>query len=114
MGYDLYITRAEEHFSTQGKEITPEEWLDIVERDPTLRLRGERSWPYEAIWMGDEACGKSSYPEPWLNWRSGYIYSKSPDKPLIRKMILIARQLDAKVQGDDLEAYTWDQVIDDD
>jgi hypothetical protein len=111
MGYDLYITRANEHFMPDGQEITAGEWLEIVKSDPTLRLEGQ-AFPYLALWSGDDICGKSVYPDAWLDWAHGNIYSKSPDKPIIRKMILLAEKLGAKVQGDDLELYTWDELKD--
>ena len=91
MGYDLQITRAEKFFNSLENPIALEEWLDYVTRDPTLTLRGED----EALWSGDQACGKSEYPDAWLQWLNGYIYTKNPDLPLIRKMVLIARDLNA-------------------
>jgi hypothetical protein len=54
-----------------------------------------------ALWNG-----KSKYPDPWLDWFEGNVFSKNPDDPLIDKMVEIAKKLDAKVQGDDGEVYT--------
>lgn len=110
MGYDLHITRAEEFFNTKGNEIPLEEWLGYVKRDPTLTLQREGPFPDMVLWSGDQVCGRSEYPDAWLQWLDGYIYTKNPDLPLIRKMVLIARDLNAKVQGDDLEVYLWDHI----
>jgi hypothetical protein len=57
--------------------------------------------PYFAQWNGP-----STHNGPWLDWQDGQIYAKNPDSTLIEKMIAIARQFDAKVQGDDGEIYS--------
>jgi hypothetical protein len=49
--------------------------------------------------------GKSKHSDPWLDWFKGNIYTKNPDEALTGKMIHIARELGAKVQGDDGEMY---------
>lgn len=100
MGYDLHITRADWWIANTGSEITAQEWLAIVEHDPELRLAGYNG-QYFALWSGP-----SKYSDPWLDWSQGCIYSKSPDKALVQKMIQIAQRLQAKVQGDDGEVYT--------
>jgi hypothetical protein len=41
-----------------------------------------------------------------LDWFKGNIYSKSPDDAIIDKMVAIAKELGATVQGDDGEIYT--------
>jgi hypothetical protein len=102
MGYNLYITRAKWYHQNDGQWITTAEWLRYVERDPELRLAGYNG-EYFALWSG-----KSQYPDPWLNWSRGNIYSKSPDDAIIKKMVAIAKDLSARVQGDDGEVYTGD------
>jgi hypothetical protein len=52
------------------------------------------------LWSGD-----SEHETPWLDWSRGKIYSKNPDAPLIRKMVAIAKRLNAKVVGQDYEEY---------
>ena len=47
----------------------------------------------------------SKYPDPWLDWFEGDIYTKNPDEPILAKMLGIASSLGAKVQGDDGEVY---------
>lgn len=99
MGYDLHITRAKFHSENDGEWITADEWLRFVAADPELKLAGYNG-DYFALWSGP-----SSYPDPWLDWFSGNIYSKNPDDPIVDKMVEMAKQLDAKVQGDDGEIY---------
>jgi hypothetical protein len=99
MGYDLHITRAEEWADNDRDQITVDEWLKVVEDDPELRLAGYNG-PYFALWRG-----RSEYPDPWLDWYHGNVYSKSPDKAIVQKMLQIAEQLGARVQGDDGEFY---------
>ena len=99
MGYDLHITRAEFHATNEGNEITAQEWLHYVEGDPELQLVPANG-PYFAKWSG-----KAKYPDPWLDWFMGNIYSKNPDRPIVGKMLQIAKKLGARVQGDDGEFY---------
>ena len=99
MGYDLFITRAESWSENKGREITSEEWLKLVKDDPELKLAGYNG-PYFALWEGP-----SKYPEAWLDWSRGNIYSKNPDKAIVAKMIQIAESLGARVQGQDEEVY---------
>ena len=104
MGYDLHITRRR-YWPDEGSDITADEWLAYVRRDSELRLQPENG-PHYAVWSGP-----SELSDPWLNWSSGEIYTKHPDPALIDKMVAIARELRATVQGDDGELYQGgDQV----
>jgi hypothetical protein len=98
VGYDLHITRRKD-WSQAGHDITAEEWLAYVQKDPELSLSPEDG-PYFAKWSGE-----SKYPDPWLDWTEGNIYTKNPDEALIDKMAAMARELRALVQGDDGEIY---------
>jgi hypothetical protein len=98
LGYDLHITRRR-HWVDSGRDITANEWLDHVRRDPELRLEQENG-PYLAVWRGP-----SELDGPWLDWSDGQIYTKNPGAALVDKMVAIAKQLDAIVQGDDGEIY---------
>jgi hypothetical protein len=71
----------------------------LVGRSSDLAIAAEHG-PYFAIWSGGSAL-----PEPWLDLSNGCISTKNPDQPLIEKMLEIARQLGAQVQGDDGEVY---------
>lgn len=99
MGYELHITR-KKHYWDVGPDISEEEWMHFVRADPELEPYVELGI-YAAKWRG-----KSKYPDPWLDWSMGHISSKNPDSPLIQKMLQVATQLGAKVQGDEGEVYT--------
>lgn len=107
MGYNLYITRADWWLKNEGKEISSQEWLRVVDSDPELWLAGYNG-PFFSIWSGP-----SKYPEPWLDWEDGNVYSKNPDKALVEKMIQIAHRLGGKVQGDDGEIYVDNSEVPD-
>jgi hypothetical protein len=107
MGYDLHITRAESWADNEGAAITADEWLAAVRADPELTPAPENG-PYFVRWSGP-----SRYPDPWLDWSGGNVYTKYPDSALLRKMVRLAQQLGARVQGDDGELYTGDEPLDD-
>src|SRR5919202_1267754 len=100
MAYNLHITRADDWADNDDCWITPQEWLAIVQDDPELTFFDEQRQPYFAVWSGP-----STYPQPWFDWSRGNITTKYPDAPMVNKMVRIAQQLDAKVQGDDGELY---------
>ncbi len=104
MGYDLHITRAKSWADNSRHYILSEEWLAYIEKDPELALSLDRG-PFIAKWNG-----KSEYPDPWLNWSDGNISAKNPDEALIDKMVAIANELQAAVQGDDGEIYLGGRV----
>ena len=96
MGYNLYITRAEDWVESEGHEITISEWLALIKLDPDLRLAGDGNGPQFTVWDGHPDDDES-----WLDWNEGNITTKNPDDALIAKMVEIAAKLDARVQGDD-------------
>jgi len=99
MGYELHTTRADLWFENEGQSITLDEWLSYVEADDELSLFPENGEAF-AIWNGI-----ASYEEPWLDWFEGNISTKSPDRAVLGKMHRIAKDLGARVQGDDGEFY---------
>ena len=99
MGYDLHITRATIWALNAQHPISAEEWLAYIEEDPELSL-SPNDGPHFARWAGE-----SKYPDPWLDWDAGNIYTKNPDEALVEKMVASARALGAQVQGDDGEVY---------
>jgi hypothetical protein len=106
MGYDLHITRAEQWTDAAATPITAEEWLALVRSDPEFVLE-PATGPYFARWLGPY-----SRHEGWLDWADGQLYTKFPDSALLRKMVAIADQLEARVQGDDGEYYTGAETLD--
>ena len=99
MGYDFHITRASSWADNAKHQISSDEWLAYIDNDPELALAGENG-PYFALWTG-----RSGSESPWLDWSDGNIYSKNPDSALVDKMVVVARELRAQVQGDDGEIY---------
>ncbi|HWY77064.1 MAG TPA: hypothetical protein VN281_15680 [Verrucomicrobiae bacterium] len=99
MGYDVHITRKKLWWNEDGPVITAEEWLRYVASDPQLRLDPTSERHSVTINI------QSDFPDPWLEWFDGDIYSKNPDEAIRGKMIQIATALGAKVQGDDGEIY---------
>ncbi len=99
MGYDVHITRKKFWADEAGSVITAEEWLAYVARDPQLRLDPQSKRHSVTLDI------QSQYPDPWLEWFEGDIYSKNPDEAIRTKMLQIAAALGARVQGDDGEFY---------
>jgi len=99
MGYDLHITRAKHWEDNQDCKITSQEWLTIVEDDPEL-VPDPNYGSYAVLWKG-----LSGAETPWFDWYDGNIYTTNPDRSVLAKMIQIALNLDAKVQGDNGELY---------
>jgi len=99
MGYDLHITRKKFHADEDGPDITWEEWKAYVATDPELRLAPELGKHMVAMNI------KCQYPGPWLDWFEGSVDTKNPDEAILGKMLQIAKELNAKVQGDDGEVY---------
>jgi hypothetical protein len=105
LGYDVYITRAENWYYTQGFEISSLEWLNIVKNDPELVHKPENG-EFFVKWSGP-----TKYPDTWFDWLNGNIYTKYPDKATLRKMSQIAHRLNAKIQGDEGELYDEENIV---
>ncbi|MBB6099564.1 hypothetical protein HNR42_003014 [Deinobacterium chartae] len=116
MGYDLHITRAQHHADSPEFPITLKEWQAYLETDPEMRpdgyaevrvdaqvLRYEN--PGLAVWTGWSRHGQGS-DCAWFNYDRGEIVVKNPDEEMLEKMKRIARQLGARVMGDEGEEYS--------
>ncbi len=101
MGYELHITRAEGWVDSAGAPITLDEWLGWLRQDSELKLAGFNG-PYFAVF----ADAKDPLRSSWLDWKNGEIHSKYPSLRMVRKMIALAAEFMAKVQGDEGEVYT--------
>ncbi|HMK17434.1 MAG TPA: hypothetical protein VK492_04490 [Chitinophagaceae bacterium] len=116
MGYDLHIIRKNnwDDFEEESN-ITLDEWLKYINTDSELELTDG----YD-IKIGQEQyfqnrpgyCEWNAHPKykdpnnrPWFAYWKGDINTKNPDYETIYKMLSIARQINAKVQGDDGEYY---------
>lgn len=112
MGYDVHITRASAWSESELDPITLGEWLVYVKSDSEMRLDGfaEARTPadevlrYEnpglAVWTGWSRSGQA-----WFDHRNGRIVVKNPDDEILAKMCSIAREIGARVQGDEGEYY---------
>lgn len=100
MGYDVHITRAEDWARNKGYEITTSEWGNLVQADAKL-VPDPENGPNSVIWSGHPQGKKDA----WIDWSMGNIYTTNPDRALVRKMLQIAKDLEAWVQGDDKEVY---------
>ena len=98
MGYDIHITRRK-FWPDEGDDIALDEFVQLVRGDAEFRNPGENGEDY-ADWRSP----KSGY-ESWLSWWHGQIHTKNPEPEFIDKMVAVARELRAKVQGDDGEIY---------
>jgi hypothetical protein len=100
VGYDIHITRSRDWSDIPpDKQITGQEWLHYVAKDPQLKLAGYNG-EYFAIWSG-----KSRHGEAWFDWSRGRVHTKNPDPAVLAKAIEIARALGARVIGDEGETY---------
>lgn len=118
MGYDLHITRQQGWFDEdETKQITLQEWLDLVATDPDMRLDNyaEATTTDEKATIRVESEGLSVWTKysgngvrgnyAWFYYSRGNIVCKNPDDEILDKMLEIAEQLQAKVQGDESEIY---------
>ena len=101
MGYEFHITRASDWTESDRRPITAEEWLAAVAGDPELRI-DEQNGPYFAVWSGPCSYDGGG----WFDWSDGRISTKNPDQAILGKMLRLASQLGAVVQGDEGEVYS--------
>lgn len=100
MSYQVYITRGKFWAENQGQPIAAEEWLQCLRMDAQL-THDDRNGPYFALLKDSEESDAL-----WLDWFEGNIYTSYPNRRMQRKMLQLADQLGAIVQGDDGEIYT--------
>ncbi|OQP46543.1 hypothetical protein [Niastella populi] len=115
MGYDLHITRNVYWFEGEqnSNDISLDEWLSYIHIDGSelelVDTHGVKVPEAEAkLQVPPGFCEWTSHPEnerPWFDYSNGNISTKNPDEPTIMKMISMAKELKAKVQGDDGEVY---------
>lgn len=124
MGYELHITRQRDWTEAEEELTIPEdEWNAFVASDPQLEFRDDSystfkdgTRRYLAFLVGNVEKATDSYVHAdedglvpplwnWLMWSDGILDSKYPSTNMIRKMISVAEQLGAIVQGDEGEIY---------
>jgi hypothetical protein len=99
VGFDVHITRADEWSRNENQEILADEWLAFVDADPEL-TRDPENGAYAAAWVD-----KANFPDAWLDWFEGNIYTTNPDPATVEKMLQISAHFQAHVQGDDGKVY---------
>lgn len=115
MGYDLHTTRRSEWSDSEENQndISLKEWLSYIKTDNELQL----SNTYQIKVPGSKTdsmiapgfCEWINHPsneKPYFDYHDGNISTKNPDEDTIKKMIAIAKLLNAKVQSDDVETYS--------
>lgn len=117
MGYNLYITRKENWFDEDNSNnILLKEWTDYLKTDSEMCLDNfAEATTTNGELVRVELIGMSVWTKyskdgikgnhAWFWPDNGNIAVKNPDIEIRNKMIDIAGQLKAKVQGDDGENY---------
>jgi hypothetical protein len=103
VGYDVHIARAEEWFDSGETPITLEEWIAYAESDSDLRRNPDNGEGFYDLRVGSD--------ETWLDWFDGELLTKNPTESVRAKMVQIAADLGANVQGDEGERYGPDGRI---
>lgn len=101
MSYELNIVRRFDWSNNEEKSnIALEEWLKYAEQDPELTKSDELNEYEWTAYPYKEANGT-----PWFKYNDGYVRSKNPDLLVIKKMLVMATAMNAKVQGEEGELY---------
>ncbi len=112
--YEVHITRKANWRDAEGPAISLSEWLAYVRSDPEMQLcyaciRGADG---ETRLIVVDVAKWAAHPRQhecenagWLGHFRDRIFTRDPDKAMLEKMRLIARALNAKVQGDEGEEY---------
>ncbi|MQY15802.1 hypothetical protein SRB5_59930 [Streptomyces sp. RB5] len=104
MGYIVHITRRANWWDEHGPDISTREWEDVVDVDPDLVMipMPEGGWTDgPPRWIAVLGGGAEA-----MAWQSGSVMARYPSDVMIAKMVVVARALGARVQGDDGEFYT--------
>jgi hypothetical protein len=115
MGYEVHITRKARWSDDEGPAISLKEWLEFVSSDSEMRADGyaEAQTPDGVLRIEDPSIAVwTAFPDhggdgnmAWF-WRfQDNISVKNPDEAILVKMYQIASSLNARVQGDEGEAY---------
>ena len=99
MSYQVYLTRGTSWAENEGYEIAAAEWMQIVESDDELH-RDEANGPCFAAMEIDDDFGCN-----WIDWSDGNLFTGYPNRALQRKLLELAADLGAVVQGEDGEIY---------
>src|SRR6185295_18006682 len=95
---DYFITRALKWQDPQGPEIISEEWHALVAGDPELSFPADGSG--RVRWVSADTGDTGM-----LEWASTGIVAHEANDAFLRKLLLIASRLDAKVLDADGKHY---------
>lgn len=110
MGYLVYITRAERGRQSRENPISESDWQALIQSDASLITSQTDHYTRRS-----KDGGKERFPlvlwtahpdQPPFLFMDGAIEITSPDDKTIQKMVEMARMLNAKVIGEEGEAYT--------
>ena len=109
MGYELYITRADNFWETNEQPILEDEWENVANADPDLE-KSQDDW-----YQRSNEDGSSEQFHPWiikshperqpLWYMDGAINTKNPDEAARKKLFDLSQKLNAKVLGEEGETY---------
>jgi hypothetical protein len=110
MPYDVHIHRAENFWDAAENPIPRDEWQAWVENaadfafSPTdyVTFEYEDGEQKERLAVWTEHPGGEEFA---LYYYAGSVVTGNPDGDTVRRMVAIAAQLDARLQGDDGEFY---------
>ncbi len=103
MSYDIHVTRKAHWATERGPKISAEEWTAYVNGRSDLRWEeNSRLAPHARMVEMLDGAGEV-FTAFW--WSEGNIDRKRPQHHDIEQMILIARDLNARVMGDEGETY---------
>ena len=110
MGYDCHITRADFWAMSDEAPITADEWLALAAADPDLKPSADNGKCFME-WTSPDAGPDGG----WFDWHNGAVTTKMPTVAAMEKMLQIAAQFGATVQGDDGETYAtaaeWEAAL---
>lgn len=109
MGYEVFITRADDPAQSKNRPIDDEEWQNLIRSNPTLKITPENSYERHTRDAGTERFVMTlwiAHPDkPPFMLIDGAIQIKSPDESTLQKMTEIAEKLRARVISEDGELY---------
>ena len=110
MSYEVHIHRAEDHVDAAENPIPREEWEAWVTNAEDFRFSDSDyvTFQYEDGERVERLAEWTAHPdgeEFSLYYYSGSVVTGNPDAHTVRRMVKIAEDLRARLQGDDGEFY---------
>ncbi|MES2892036.1 MAG: hypothetical protein V4725_08495 [Bacteroidota bacterium] len=122
----VHITRRDSWSDdTDAGAISLVEWIEYVNWDFQMELRNEYRLPLKkfglakedtvyqkpglSVWKAHQI--KILYEPPSFEYERGNINVTEPDNETIKKMIVIAERMNAKVQGNDGKIYEYSEYF---